>query len=294
MIPQPDWYDLVYLPRGKALVRVRRGGYVVAAATDVDRRGVRHWHEVRGRTLEPLAWEPTGWQPMDASKWTWPNGAEPPLALPVYVYPRMASIGGVAFDAVASSEELEADRQAAMATRGQEPREVASQWWRDVSRVVYEPMGSVSREMGEARIMRALIVERSLRMDINRKCRTNAAVLADLKRTLADVLAEEPDADWVPRLHPMPEDWRDFDIVMGWLVEVSPAWRELSVLRARMLAPPWTWVQIGDWIGREPVATKKMFESTIEDLVAAGNREARRAHARLASLQARNREAKRA
>ena len=283
---EPNWYAMQDLPRGRVHVRLRWGGYRVEAVGDIDAKGRRHFHEIRdGRHLVPLRAAPTGWQPLDVRRWIWPNGVEP-FPLVVKVEPQIGMIGGLAFAAVAAAEDAESEREAPRA-------QAASQWWRDVQRVEYESMGHVSREHGEARIMRALILERSIRMDVATRYRTNAAVLADLKRTLADVLAEAPAADWVPRLEPMPEDWRDFDIVMGWLVEVLPSRAEMFVMRARMLSPPATWIQIGDEIGRDARGAKRRYERAIEDLIAAANRRPRRARARLAELQERNREAKR-
>lgn len=163
-----------------------------------------------------------------------------------------------------------------------------------MTRVVYEPQGSVTREQGEARVMRALILERSIRIRMDlAPYRTNAAVLAQLKTTLADVLREQPEGDWVPPLEPQPQDWRDFEIAMGWLVEVMPSKREMMILRARMQSPPATWRQIGDEINRTGARARQIYDDAIDALVAAANRQPRRAMARLGELKARNREAKR-
>ena len=202
-------------------------------------------------------------------------------------------IGGVAFDAVLASEEREAERQRAIADHDRPTVDRASQWWRDSTLIKYEPMGSVSRDMGEARIMRHLAVERSMPMDMRRQ-RSNAAILADLKRSWADVYGDQaPGSDWQPPLTPMDGDWRDFETVMGWLVEVLPSKRELFVMRCRMLSPPATWVQIGDEIRRDGKSAKRCYERSISDLVDAANRRPRRARKRLAELQARNRSAAR-
>ena len=286
-----DWFNLLHLPAGTVRVRVRWPGYEVPAVSTVDAKGRRHWHELRGRELVPLKARPEAWQPM-AAAWIWPNN-EAPQPLPIMVMGSVVSIGKVAFNAAAAAEEMERDREEARGRRDPAPAEDGGQWWRDVARVAYEPQGNVSREHGEARIMRALILERSIRMDGSRY-RTNAAVLAALKITLADVLADHPGADWVPPLVAMPEDHKDFEIVMGWLVELMPSRREIFVLRARMLSPPATWVQIGDEIRRTEVRAKQVYDETIDALVEAGNREPRRALARRAELQERNREAKRA
>lgn len=290
MLNPDDWFDLIHLPAGTVRVRVRWPGFEVPAVSSVDAKGRRHWHELRGRELVPLKARPEAWQPM-AGSWIWPNNAAP-QPLPVRVMGSVVSIGKVAFDAAAAAEEMERDREEARGRRDPAPAEDGGQWWRDVARVAYEPQGNVSRVHGEARIMRALILERSIRMDGSRY-RTNAAVLAALK-AVPDDYREPPTADWVPPLVSMPEDHKDFETVMGWIVELLPSRREIFVLRARMLSPPATWVQIGDEIHRTAVRAKQIYGETIDALVAAGNREPRRALARRAELQERNREAKRA
>ena len=292
MSGRDDWYSMEHLPRGKLHIRVRRESWLVEAATEVDKRGVRHWHEVVGRELRPLPWQPVAWQPRDALTWRWPNGAEPPPVLPVLVEPQMASIGGMAFDAALAAEEMEADRGAARTRRHDEPADDGGQWWRDVARVAYEACGGVTRDMGEARVMRALILERTIRMDMARY-KSNAAVLAAMKLTLADVLADEPEADWVPPLVPQPEDWRDFDTVMGWLAEVGTTKRELTVMRARMHAPPLAYSQIADALGIKRQRARQIYVSAIDDLVEAANRPPRRAMARIAALRLRNKAARR-
>jgi hypothetical protein len=77
-------------------------------------------------------------------------------------------------EAAEMAREMEEDRRVAHsgmgAPLGGNPHKQtgAIQWWRDVASVRYEPLGGVSREHGEARIMRALIVEHSIRMDLKR------------------------------------------------------------------------------------------------------------------------------
>jgi len=261
------------------------------AASDIDTKGRRHWHEIKGRSLSPLVATPDAWQPEDWRTWKWPNGIEPE-PLPITVVGAMTVSGGVEFSAVDAAAEMEAERDDLRRTPTAEPVD-PPQWWRDVARVQYQPMGSVTVEHGEARIMRHLIVERSLTLDMRRQ-KTNAAVLVDLKRTLADVYGEVPGDDWVPPLTAMPEDWRDFEVVMGWMAEVMPSRREVFVLRSRMQAPPRTWVQIGDEIRRSDTRCRQIYAEVIGQLVAAANRPPRRAPARLRELQERNREARRA
>lgn len=222
---------------------------------------------------------------MDAGVWTWPLGTQPD-PMPVEVEPRMAAIGRVAFAAV--DEAVDPDWAAAA-----EPDRAAGQWWRDASLVRYEAVGDVTRPMAEGRLMRALSLERLIRLDMA-PYRSNAAALADLKRTLADVLAEEPEADWVPRLEPVPSDWTDFETVMGWVADVWPSRRALSILRSRMHTPPATWTQIGDEFRMSATHAKRIYNRVVDLVTEAANRtrETRRAR-QLADLQDRNREARR-
>ena len=81
---------------------------------------------------------------------------------------------------------------------------------------------------------------------------------------------------------------------MRWMSEVMPSDKAIEVLRWRTLSPPATWPQIGDEIKRTAVRARQIYTETIDALVEAGNREPRRALARRAELQERNREAKRA
>ena len=295
MPPNEVWFNLDALPTGTVHgILARWPGLQSEAATLTDRKGNRRWYRVIDAALVPLASEPHVWRPSDDNKgWFWPNGVVPEPAKPHQI-PRWASIGGVDFDAAEAVSEMQEWRECA---RVGAPEQAGlslarEQWWRDVTRVVYEPQGKVTAQHGEARIMRALILERSIRMDLA-PYRTNAAVLAQLKTTLADVLREQPEGDWVPPLTPQPQDWRDFEVAMGWLVEVMPSKREMMILRARMQSPPATWRQIGDEINRTGARARQIYDDVIEALVAAANRAPKRAKARLGELKARNREAKR-
>lgn len=279
------WYSLDDLPFGRCRVRVRWPGFRVLAVRD----GVGKWFEIRGRELVPIdVRQIEAWQPENASVWTWPDRIEP-SPLPVQVSPSLGVIGGVAFNATEAAAEMEEWREAARARRGDEPPpDTKSQWWRDVTRIAYQPMGSIEREHGEARIMRHLILERGMALDIRRQ-RSNAAVLADLKRSWADIYGEQSEGDdWVPPLVPQPQDWADFEVVMGWFAEVAPSNREMFVLRGRMLAPPTTWRRIGDDIHRHWTRAQQIYKEAITDLVDAGNRPRRRAEARIAALRTRN------
>lgn len=290
MTADPHWYDLDDLPRGRVHVRVRYGAYVLAAAAMPDKRDGLKWYEVVGRELRPMKRRPEAWQPLNADAYVWPLGARP-TPLPVEVSPRMASVGRLAFAATDAAEEMENDVFPGVAAGAQPDRQ--QQWWRDASLIRYEAAGDVTRLMAEGRLMRALALERLMRLDMA-PYRSNAAALADLKRTLADVLADVPDEDWTPPLRPAPADWADFEVVMGWVADVWPSRRAISVLRARMLTPPATWVQIGDEHRMSATHAKRIYNRLIDLVSEAANRSGPGRRARqISELQERNRAARR-
>lgn len=283
MSDSPHWYAMDDLPSGRVHVRIRarRGGYRLAAAAAPDKMGILRWFEVSDRHLRPLRWRPEAWQPLDAETWSWPLGTQPE-PLPVEVLPRMAMIGGV-------PQEIPEDDVAAGADEGVR----VGQWWRDASLLRYEAAGAVTRVMAEGRLMRALSLERMIRMDMA-PYRSNGAVLADIKRTLADVLAEEPDEDWAPRLRPVAADWSDFEIVMGWITDVWPSRRALAVMRARMRTPPATWTQIGDVHRMSATHAKRIYNRVVDLATDAANATCpTRRHKMLADLREQNRAARR-
>lgn len=287
----PEWYDTVWLPPGTVTgVVVRRPGYEVLAAAIDDKRGRRRWYGVSGVDLRPLTWYPEAWRPADAKRWRWPNGTVPP-SLPVLVMPQLATTAPV-FDATEAAAEMEAEREDARRNRiASEIGEV--QWWRDVTRVRYEPMGEISREMGEARIMRHLVMERSIPI-AHRRQKSNAAVVADIKRTWEDIYGEHPrDADWIPPMPLQPEDDRDFLTVLRWFAEVLPGRRDMRILRARTSSPPSPWMLIGDEIGMTGLRARRSYNSVVDSLISAGNRIPRYAPMRMDDVRERNRAAKR-
>lgn len=292
------WYSLDHLPAGTVHgIEWRWPGYEVVGATVTDKKGRRHFYEVRDKALAPLPCHPEAWRPNPKSgkAWSWPNGVEP-APLKRTLLPSISTIGGIAFDSVSSAElaeEMDANREAMRTTNRASNRDDwrekdATQWWRDPTRILYQPMGSVTREHAEARIMRCLILDRSIGMDF-KATRTNAAALADLKRTLADVLAEDREVDWVPPIHMIGSDHADYDTVMGWLLEVMLSRRELKALVLRTRVPALSWDEIGGSIRRSREAARTIYLTTIDVLTAVANRPARLAATRLAALQERNR-----
>jgi len=197
------------------------------------------------------------------------------------------------FDATQAAAEMAADREDAR--RNRTASEIGeAQWWRDVTLVKYQPMGEITREMGEARIMRHLVMERSIPVG-HRRFRSNAAVVADIKRTWEDIYGEHPrDADWVPPMPLQPEDDKDFLTVLGWFAEVLPSKRNMKMLRARTTSPPSPWLLIGDEFGLTGLQARRSYNSIVGRLVDAGNRKPRHAPAIIGMVRDRNRAARRA
>jgi len=273
----PDWYAPEHAPLCKLRVRARlHDGREVVVAGDVS-RGQHRWYMAEGHALAPLPRGIRCWQPLSEA-WTWPRGFIPP-----------ALAGELGDDVAALAKVMEADRERpGLAARDSAPR---GQWWRDADLVKYEPQGEVTPSHGEARLMRALALDRSMPMGAPSDG-SHAAALVDLRQSLADVLREEPDVDWVPTLRSLPQDERDYLTAMGWLVELSPGRRELRILLARARTPPVTWLWIGDRASVSPQRAEQIFGSTVASVVAAANGSMPRTRQRLSALQRRNREAR--
>jgi hypothetical protein len=166
----------------------------------------------------------TLWQPQHPDKW------RAALPEPIVGTERQMWSERMAFTAVADAEaadlasEMERDRQLARDVGNAseddadddvyEPRE-----WRDASWIRYEPPGSITPKMAEARIMRAVAM-----------C-GHGRGLTLRSKTFSDVLAkiasrangqEYATNDFVARLQALPADHADFDTAMSWFVALSP------------------------------------------------------------------------
>ena len=282
-----DWFGVEHLPRGRLRIRIWPG---VEAVTDgvADYSGKVKWYEVRGRDLKPLAAPVQAWQPL--SQRFWP-GREP-LPLPTSTLARLAAPD--TYDAAGAGAEMERDREEARAHHGLPAPEPLPQWWRDADLVRYETRGTVTARHGEARLMRALVTDRSIRVGMT-PMRSGMAALAPME-ILSEILSADPPErsthDWVPQVQPLPQDWADYLTAMAWLVEISPSLRAMRVLRARARMPPASWATIGDAIGRDWTRARHVYEATVAQVVLAANCRPRRSVARLKALQARNRRAR--
>lgn len=279
-----DWYDPCHIPACRVHIRARLASGVEADVVGHISHGTRVWYLLDGRALRPLTAPIRSWQPL-AEAWTWPHGVAPP--------PLLDELEPVASQALATAMERAREGPAEpVAGPGAGPGEASGQWWRDLDRVRYEPPGAVSPAHGEARLMRALATDRSIRLDLPSR-RSHAAALAELRQGLADVLRDSPEVDWVPPLRPLPRDVRDYLTAMAWLVEVDPDRRQLRILLARARTPAVSWQFVGDMHGLSGARVAQIYAATVAEAVEAANGGLPRTRQRLAAIQERNREARR-
>lgn len=228
------------------------------------------WKGGKATPLPPLA-TPCLWQPLSPDMW------KAPLPEPVAtVDPQMwsATTRFAMVDEAESSElarEMERDRDdARRGTVCANDNDLRYQWWRDADNIRYEPAGSISLRMVEGRVMRALCCDRTIPMD-GRRYRTNAAVLADLKRGM-EALFGDPTHDWRPKFEPSRRDMADYLPVMGWLTRARPTWREWACLWGRVPDPPLAWWEIGDKIKTRRMRAREVYDAALVSVLKKANR----------------------
>ena len=279
-MPSLDWFAPEHIPACRVYIRARLvDGATATVVGSYGLDGERRWHILNGRALRPMASPIRAWQPLSEA-WTWPYGIVPPALA--------SELAGVAAEDLSAA--MEEDRAALATAPVAAPAEQCGQWWRDADLVRYEPPGSVTPVHGEARLMRAIAMDRSIRMDMPAH-KSQAAALADLRQSLADVLRATPELDWMPQLQPLPQDERDYLTAMGWLVEIGPDRRQMRILLARARTPPVTHEFVGDMLRVSAQRVAQIYATTVAHTVEAANSMAWRTRQRLAVIQERNREA---
>lgn len=298
------WYAMADLPAGRCRVRVVAQGRVFEAVRALAPGRGLSWclpPPAKGGAIEwrhDLA--PEAWQPSVAG-WTWPNGRAPaPLdTKPDRMWSSTMTFGAVD-DAEAAELAREMERDRAFGGRPDDPPEpVDPQRWRDVHEVAYREPGTITIAEVEARVCRALCYDRIIPHDIKRQ-RSNAAVLADLKRWL-EVLTADPTADYRPPFRPTAEDYADYLVVMDWIAEAfvdkPGGWArsdECEIMAGRILDPPRAWTEIGEALGMSRQAAKKRYDTFLRRLARIANDGAGAKLAAVADLvQSRNRAWKR-
>lgn len=276
------WYAMADLPAGRCRVRVVAQGRVFEAVRALAPGRGLSWclpPPAKGGAIE---WrhdlEPDAWQPSVAG-WTWPNGRAP---APLDTKPDRMWSSTMRFGAVEDAEaaelarEMERDRVLAGRTGDGPPEPVDPQRWRDVHEVAYREPGKITVAEVEARVCRALCYEKTIKGD-TKKQRSNAAVLADLKR-VADLHQADPTEDYRPPFQPTDPDICDYTVVMDWITEAyidKPGfWAksdEREIMAGRILDPPKAWTEIGEALGMSRQSAKKRYDRLMERLTVIAN-----------------------
>jgi hypothetical protein len=229
--------------------------------------------------------EPYAWQPIHSEKW--PESLPEPLGRPlVSDEPRMTSIGKCAFDATAAAEEMERERQEARNRLDAEEELLfggrVGDWWRNPSRVIYEPRGKVTREMAEGRLMWAVswcgAGQMSYR-EFESYMRLSSPALQAVIAAVYDSVAV--DDRMMPRFVPLPQDRADFLEAMRWFTALGeigprayafdqsnePLWqlsRRQRVIVWRAGRGPMSYVEIGRQLGVSHTTARNLHRDAIE------------------------------
>lgn len=270
-----DWYSLSDLPPGRLIVRVWWMAHGVPRQMIVARAWQRRawaWTTYedkqivelppKGRDKDRWASEPICWQPRDDA-WTWPG--EPPKPLAPHLVPNYAATQQ-SFSAAEIAAEMERDRQDARdrpddeGNRGLEVRE-----WTDADNVKYQPVGEITAEMAERRVLRAL-AWCGAGQGLTLRTTTVGAILARMAEAAsAEARAAEyeaiADREVYPPFKAMPKDRDDFLVAMGWFTALNPpehwrdrrkAWalnRMQRIMLLRTTRVPLSWAAIGASFG---------------------------------------------
>lgn len=306
MTDRAPWYRWADMPppftvqtrwqwAGRIFVGIRgfnkkTGLEMLAEVLDDGRRRI-----VTGRGDTPL---PHLWQPLHPHLW------RAPLPDPVVL-----STDGIMATTIQRFSAVDA---ASGIDRGMVSHETHKPSWHDHLKVRYEPKGSVTLAMAEARTMRAMACCGAGRGWQPRQTLTSdvLAVSANLMQ-LATAEIESGDVDAIPaRFQPVPADYQDFEIAMGWVAALNPpefwskrrrAWslsKTQRVLLWRSLPAPLSFAAIGDelgWSGHQ--RAQQVYAEGVEKVWRAAN--GLRMHKQLepvdqiAALRERNRASKR-
>lgn len=214
------------------------------------------WHKGRAVPLASGA-KPIYWRPQDPSKW------RAPLPDPIIpAEPRMWSSAG----AREMPEDSRADE---------------GQWWRDASRVKYEPPGSISERMAEGRVMRAVAAS-GHGYGTTLTTRTFGMLLADLAEQFGGETGYAT-SDAIIRFRQTRADISDFDLAMAWFAQLDPpdlrpsdqdTWalnRMQNVLVLRARNRPWSFGLIGERFGMTPDGARKLYRRSIQAVCRVAN-----------------------
>lgn len=231
--------------------------------------------------------EPEAWQPLVPG--LWPDPLPEPLRTPE---PRSGRIDGPGHRPVEMSRETAEDRR-----RGQ--------WWRDETRITYEPEGEVTLAMCEGRLMRA-VSWCGAGAGLTLATRDTSQVLADLADAAGLAWGQAGSVEAIAaRFEPTPADRDDFDVAMGWFVRLNPpelwhAKRSLWSFNARQKILLWrakqvpeTFAEIGARLRMSDTRAKQLYRDAIDKCHRAANGQRVRHHVttidQMAAVRARNR-----
>lgn len=237
------------------------------------------------------------WAPLDASTWRLPL---PAVAL--YVAPS---------DSPPGSRPEGAFDVASVVARSPQGGGVLK-LYKDPLAIRYEPEGSVSRDMAEARVLRAILFD-GVKANHCRR-REGRAIswpkeLAELSALLERMAAAEVDTI-TRRFEPVPADITDYLTAIGWFTRLNPPelWHKRRepwqfndaqcVLVLRAPDPPFTWEMTGERCSRRSVGqVRRFYDQTIDAIHRIANGEQAYDHVTAADqierLRARNARAKR-
>jgi hypothetical protein len=284
-----DWYPMDSMRRANAAIELSWAGREFKATlTREPKTGqLRYCTMISGGEMMFLPpkgqernWgdQPSAWRP--ATKTPWPDPLPAPLPS---TSPRMwsSSMKFALVDEASASElarEMEENRRTAGAeTVSRDRRDpIQVQWWRDASEIKYERRGEVTRRNLEGRLMRAVACS-GAGLGLTIETRTVGKLLADLS-TAADraMIGDDPVTDYAPRLQPLPRDHDDFEEAMSWFAGLNPPeqrqanhapWspnRRQTVLILRALPIPFSFQEIGDYIGRKKQRAQQICSEAVD------------------------------
>ena len=290
-------------------VRVQCAGrqFIAARARHAD-TGKDLWGEYKSKISDAaqrvtLPGEPDIWQPLYPDAWS--------LKLPEPV--TLAKAGRMStertrFALVEEAEaadlarEMEADRAVANAApRASASRRDEEGVWRDIYRIHYEPVGSITakskgpaKSTGEGRILRALCYDRTIKAGHRKTLKTSGTLHAEYGRTPEAPSAEELTHDWRQPFQPNPSDISDYENVIAPAInEYGWSTREEEILRMRALDPPYSFAWICDQYGFSRQRARQIYWRAIENICDAANGKIfRDAKGKLQKLRKQNRKAK--
>lgn len=230
------------------------------------------WLARRGWGPEPEAWQPIGDR-------RWPDPLPEPL--PTVAQQRATRFVSetAEFDAAQAAAEMEADRESARRVPRRQKRERPG--WLDPSTVKYQPIGHVSRDMAEARIMRAICVAMS-GGDLGRLGVSTSRYVAEMAAIKQSANWSESEVDDLRsgRFPTLRQDLDDFLEAMSWfrsIAEVHDRPNTRTLAQVVVVARACSWWRAWADIGREYDVTgqyaSRVYEAAIGRIWAAANDE---------------------